>query len=466
MALNQFPRRSFVGSSTLQTFTGDGTTTAFTLSSAQTQNEVFLFVDDVAQVPGVDFTVSGTTLTFATAPANNAEIIARGFGVPAPVTTVSDGSVTAAKLASGAIEAKLGYTPVSPTQLSNEVAALVDSAPSALNTLNELAAALGDDANYASTITTALGTKANTSSLGTLASVSPTGTPDNTKFLRGDNSWQVVAVTPTAVSDQLNTSTGYFDLPSGTTAQRPGSPNSGMIRYNSSLNAIEAYDGSSWNSIATQGIITTSLALYLNAQNYTSGAGTWTDSIGNYSFTLSGSSTKPNAYQIAPSTGSINFRDGNPSALVFGTNAFTIECWIYLNSTSFGSWRYIFGKSNFWDAGSYGLYINENGTALGFHTTNSLGTQYALSSIGTGWKHIIATRDSNGRKLYVNGTQVNSDSTVDNITSTQNVCYGSDSNGGYGESTYRLGNARIYSIALNSSQVTQNFNAERSYYGV
>jgi hypothetical protein len=37
---------------------------------------------------------------------------------------------------------------------------LVDSAPAALDTLNELAAALGDDANYASTITTALGTKA------------------------------------------------------------------------------------------------------------------------------------------------------------------------------------------------------------------------------------------------------------------------------------------------------------------
>jgi hypothetical protein len=37
---------------------------------------------------------------------------------------------------------------------------LIDGAPSALDTLNELAAALGDDANYAATITTALGTKA------------------------------------------------------------------------------------------------------------------------------------------------------------------------------------------------------------------------------------------------------------------------------------------------------------------
>jgi hypothetical protein len=39
------------------------------------------------------------------------------------------------------------------------VAALVAAAPGALDTLNELAAALGDDANYASTVTTALATK-------------------------------------------------------------------------------------------------------------------------------------------------------------------------------------------------------------------------------------------------------------------------------------------------------------------
>ena len=353
------------------------------------------------------------------------------------VANIPNGEITAAKLHTTAIQDKLGYTPVSPTQLSTEVANLVASAPSALNTLNELASALGNDASFATTVTNALATKA----------------------VPAD-------ITPTNVSDKNNTSTGAFDIPSGTTAQRPGSPNAGYTRFNTSLNGVEVYDGSSWTLIATQGIVTTSLGLYLNTQNYTSGAGTWTDSIGNNSFTLSGSSTKPSAYQISPSTGSINFRDGNPAALIFGTSAFTIECWIYLNTTNFGGWKYIFGKSSFWATGDYGLYLNSSGTALGFHTTSANGVEYALSSIGTGWKHIIGTRDSNGRKLYVNGAQVASDSVVDNITTTQNLCYGSDSAGNYGDSSYKFGNARIYSIALNSSQVTQNFNAERSYYGV
>ena len=52
-----------------------------------------------------------------------------------------------------------------PTQQSvkayvdSEVAGVVDSAPSALNTLNELAAALGDDANFSTTVTNSIGTK-------------------------------------------------------------------------------------------------------------------------------------------------------------------------------------------------------------------------------------------------------------------------------------------------------------------
>jgi len=44
-------------------------------------------------------------------------------------------------------------------QITTAVSALVDGAPGAINTLNELAAAIGDDANFASTVTTALGNR-------------------------------------------------------------------------------------------------------------------------------------------------------------------------------------------------------------------------------------------------------------------------------------------------------------------
>ena len=68
-----------------------------------------------------------------------------------------------------------------------------------------------------------------------------------------------VVVTPTAVSDQANTSTGAFDLPSGTTAQRPGSPSSGYTRFNTDLSAMENYDGSAWLKVSSVNAVLTSV---------------------------------------------------------------------------------------------------------------------------------------------------------------------------------------------------------------
>jgi hypothetical protein len=49
-------------------FTGDGSTVAFTVTSGMTVNNVLVFVNGVFQRPTTDYTVSGTTLTFGSAP--------------------------------------------------------------------------------------------------------------------------------------------------------------------------------------------------------------------------------------------------------------------------------------------------------------------------------------------------------------------------------------------------------------
>lgn len=85
-----------------------------------------------------------------------------------------------------------------------------------------------------------------------LSQLTATGTASSSTFLRGDNTWAAVSVTPTAVSDQDNTSTGYFDLPSGTTAQRPASPSNGMVRYNTSNSEYEVYQAGVWKALTTQ----------------------------------------------------------------------------------------------------------------------------------------------------------------------------------------------------------------------
>lgn len=98
---------------TIDKFSGTGSQTNFTLSTAPTfTNATSVRIAGVGQRLGIDFTVSGSTLTFTTAPpagTNNIYVTvvsSYAGGVP------NDGSVTAAKMAAGAVVAHLGYTPL------------------------------------------------------------------------------------------------------------------------------------------------------------------------------------------------------------------------------------------------------------------------------------------------------------------------------------------------------------------
>lgn len=48
------------------------------------------------------------------------------------------------------------------------------------------------------------------------------------------------------VLSYADSSIGGLFLPRGTTAQRPASPTTGMMRFNTTTNAVEVYNGSSW----------------------------------------------------------------------------------------------------------------------------------------------------------------------------------------------------------------------------
>jgi hypothetical protein len=59
-------------------------------------------------------------------------------------------------LGSSDVTTALGFTPVTQSAVDSSISALVDSAPGTLDTLNELAAALGDDPNFATTVSTSI----------------------------------------------------------------------------------------------------------------------------------------------------------------------------------------------------------------------------------------------------------------------------------------------------------------------
>ena len=59
------------------TFTGDGSTTTITINSGRAVDNVLVLVNGICLVPTDDYTIASTTLTFATAPTNGAEITVR-----------------------------------------------------------------------------------------------------------------------------------------------------------------------------------------------------------------------------------------------------------------------------------------------------------------------------------------------------------------------------------------------------
>jgi len=107
----------------------------------------------------------------------------------------------------------------SESYVNTQVSNLVDSAPGTLNTLNELAAALGDDASFSTTVTNSIAAKL------PLAGGTLTG-------------------------NLTVNSTGFIKLPVGTTAQRSSSPAKGMIRFNSTTDKLEQYS-TAWSDVGS-----------------------------------------------------------------------------------------------------------------------------------------------------------------------------------------------------------------------
>jgi hypothetical protein len=100
-------------------------------------------------IPEIDLTGLATEDYVDTAISNIPEVDLTGYATEDYVDTAIS-NIPEVDLTGYATETFVG------TAISN----LIDTAPATLNTLNELAAALNDDANFATTVTTALGTKA------------------------------------------------------------------------------------------------------------------------------------------------------------------------------------------------------------------------------------------------------------------------------------------------------------------
>ena len=167
----------------ISTAASDATTKADAAQSAATTAAAS---DATTKADAAQAAAISTAASDATTKANAAQSAAT-TAAASDATTKADAAQAAAESTAASALSSAISTEVSNrnTAISTAVDGLVDGAPDLLNTLNELAAAINDDANYTTTITTALGTKA------PLASPDLTGTPTAPTAAADTNTTQI-----------------------------------------------------------------------------------------------------------------------------------------------------------------------------------------------------------------------------------------------------------------------------------
>lgn len=114
---------------TVDTFNGTGAQTAFTLTQETTTDAAIVFISGVGQLPTGAYSISGTTLTFTSAPPSGTSNIWVTYNQPTGTTAIpSDGSISTAKLADLSVStAKLQAGAVTAAKIETAPAIAVDN---------------------------------------------------------------------------------------------------------------------------------------------------------------------------------------------------------------------------------------------------------------------------------------------------------------------------------------------------
>lgn len=231
-----------------------------------------------------------------------------------------------------------------------------------------------------------------------------------------------------------------------------------------------------------ESILTGGLSLNLDAgftPSYPRTETTWYDTSPNV---LNGTLTNGPTYDAADG-GSIQFDGtndyvtlGNQASLGFTDGVFTAEAWTWIPSTWTAGSQYpnliSKGATAGWDTDGWALFVfrdwpNAGQKSWGCGMRNS-GTTNIIPRYNcptNTWLNIVMTLNGSTIKIYENGSEIGS--------GTQTISPGSNSTPVYVGADVNLqcfpgyvSVARLYGRALSSAEVLQNYNAQKSRYGL
>jgi len=147
--------------------------------------------------------------------------------------------------------------------------------------------------------------------------------------------------------------------------------------------------------------------------------------------------------------------------IVMGTQAYTMECWFNLNSTSFSVFYPFIGTSTN-STSALNIRIS-NTTVIRVDANNSSGTDFTLPvTLTTGvWYHVAVTRDAAGNcNVWLNGVR----STSGNLVISTNYTGTTDTIGYVSSSNFFNGYIDEFRLTLGIARYTANFTPPTSAF--
>lgn len=235
------------------------------------------------------------------------------------------------------------------------------------------------------------------------------------------------------------------------------------------LNAIDLPSSFDYGNLVTD-----NLYQYYDASESSSYGGsgtTWTDIQGNYNLTLVGGPAHSQSQPAHFDFDFVNDRARGASNYGASSDDMSVEVWFRADNIN-TRYRYTLAAALETTSTNRRFLFNiERGATLRFipigPTGTNLGTLVTTATFSAGtWYHVCATKSGTTATIYINGSSSASTTLSSSTMGTCNV---------FGVAERQLtsldlfngdiAKVRVYSDALTSSEVSTNYNEEKSYFG-
>jgi hypothetical protein len=269
-------------------------------------------------------------------------------------------------------------------------------------------------------------------------------------------------------------STGALDLPSGTIAQRPGSPSKGYLRHNSTLNQLEYWNGTYWKYVPD--IERNFLRLYYDAAEPSSysGSGTTVNDINPTATKSNGTLTGGVTYSssnggIFTFDGVDDYIDSNTTLTSCGglfadTQSWSVSAWFKPDTTN-TSIAAIVGLGG--GVGTSATFVIwTEGTALYARIRGGTVFTYPVTLSSTKWYNVCVVYNTAALYGALNGQYAGTINIGAAAQQTYNFTIGATAGGTLYPFKGSIANVCVYNEYLNFRRVRCQFDALKSRFGV